>query len=102
MELAPQLVPVWITSIMAIVGVIYSISRNGRSSKEQDRKLKFDLMNDMKTIKDRLDDEDSGLRAIKKDTVGMKEHCIKTHSALQTTVNTHADEIARLRKKAEK
>ena len=102
MELAPQLVPVWITTIVAVVGVIYSITRNGRSSKEQDRKLKADLMNDMQLIKDRLDDEDSGLRAIKRETESMKTRCLETSTSLSAQVNTNSNEIAQLRKKAEK
>jgi|GEM_PF-2280179 len=102
MELAPQLVPVWITSIAAIVGVIYSITRNGRSSKQHDKALKSALMTDMSTIKERLDDPDTGLRAIKKETLAMREHCVKQSTALSAKVEVHGSEIARLRKKTDK
>ena len=102
MELLPQLVPVWLTSIAAMAGVIYAIARNGRSSKQQDIELKRVLMNDMTTIKDRLDDPDTGLRAIKKETEAMKVRCIETSTGLAGQVKVHDDEIARLRKKSDR
>ena len=94
-----ELLPIWITSLSAAVGVIYSITKNGRASKHQDIKLKNDILNDMKTIKDRLDDPDIGLKAIMKESTDMKIHCVKTSVPLTAIVRNNTDEIERLRKR---
>jgi len=97
-----ELIPIWVTSIAASIGVIYSLAKNGRSSKAQDAKLKHDILADMKTIKDRLDDPDTGLRAIKKESADMKIHCINTSLPIVAALKTNTDDIERLKNKMDK
>jgi len=94
-----ELVPLWITSGAAVVGVIYSIWRNGDRSKKKDDALKTELKTQMSGIQKSLDDPDDGLKAIKREVTDFKVHCAEVSTGLSTRVQTNAEEIANLRKK---
>ena len=92
-----SLIPVWITTTFSAIGVIYAIVRNGSRAKKQDEKLKADLKSSLDTIKERLDDPDNGLSAIKKATEGMRLHCAETSTSISSQVKTNTSEIEKLR-----
>jgi hypothetical protein len=70
-----QLIALWITSLTAVVGVIYSIIRNGRSWIKYDTELKTELKKDIESIKKVLDDPHDGLGAIRREVSAQREHC---------------------------
>lgn len=92
-------VPLWITSGLTAIGVIYAIFRNSSRSKKKDDELKTELKMEVASIKDQLDDPENGLSAIKKSTDGMRLHCAQTSTAISAQVQTNSKEIAILRKK---
>jgi len=94
-----ELLPLWITSGAAVVGVIYSIWRNGNRSKKKDDALKTELKTELGVIQKSLDDPENGLTAIKKEVSDFKLHCATVSTGLSTMVKVHAEEIANLRKK---
>lgn len=93
------IISLWITSGATAAGIIYAIVRNGSRRKQQDEKLKTELKMEIKAVKTRLDDPDSGLTAIKKSTDDMKLHCAEISTAVSSQVQTNREEIAILRKK---
>jgi len=97
-----EIMPVWATSIAAVVGVIYAIVRNGTRSKKQDTELKMELKNDINGIRQKLDNPNTGLEAIKKSADDMKVHCAKTSTALITQSKVHDNEIYQLRERMDK
>jgi len=103
------LLPVWITSLAAVsasVGAVIAVlkfSRNGRQSSEHQAKqeAKFDtqVLEDIRYIKEKIDDTDNGLSAIKKATEAMKLHCATVSTRIESQVKTNTEEIGILRKK---
>ena len=93
------LVPLWISSTFCALGVIYAIARNGTRGKKQDEQLKTELKSELGTIKEKLDDPDTGLTAIKKSVDEQKVHCAKVSTGIAVQVKTNSVEINTLRKK---
>ena len=93
------LLPVWITTSFTAIGVVYAIVRNGSRGRKQDEQLKTELKMEIKTIKDKLEDPENGLSAIKKSADGMKLHCAEVSTRIEAQTNTNSQEIASLRKK---
>ena len=92
------LIPVWITSCCTAIGVIYAIVRNGSRGRKQDDILKAELKSEVGTIKDQLNDPDTGLKAIKKSVEAQRLHCVEVSTRLEGRVETNSSEIANLRK----
>ncbi len=69
------IVALWATTSATAVGVIYSIVKNGRSRNRKDTELKVELKKDIESLKEKLDDKDDGLGAIRREVSGIKEHC---------------------------
>lgn len=99
MELS--IVPVWITSVVAVILGVYTMWRNGKSASKENDKFKNDLKSDLDTIRTRLDDKDNGLSSIKKAVDDQRIHCVKTSTSLSEQVKAHSNEIIRLRSKKE-
>lgn len=69
------IIGLWATSSAAVIGVIYTIAKNGRGRVKADTELKTELKKDIETIQKRLDDPQDGLGAIRREVSGMKQHC---------------------------
>jgi septal ring factor EnvC (AmiA/AmiB activator) len=69
------LIALWASNALTAVGVVYAISHDGRSRRAQDEKLKIELKKDIETINEKLDDENDGLGAIRREVSKQKEHC---------------------------
>ncbi len=65
----------WIATACVAGGLIFTWQRNGKHQLESDTKLKTELTGEIKGIKDKLDDPNEGLGAIKREINGVKEHC---------------------------
>ena len=89
----------WITAGAAVISSGYAIYRNGSRGRKQDEVLKAELKAEIKVIKEKLDDRETGLAAIKKDTEDQQLHCAKVSTELATMVTTNKQEIDNLRKK---
>lgn len=76
-------IAVWITSSVAIVGVIYTIVKNGRSRTKADTELKTELKKDIEAIKKVLDDPNDGLGAIRREVSAQREHCAGVTSGFE-------------------
>lgn len=92
-----SLLPVWMTSLSAVAGVVYSIWRNGSRTKKQNDQLMQELKSELGNIKTQLNDRDSGLAAIKKSTDEIRLHCAQTSTSIALQTKTNAEEIAKLR-----
>lgn len=93
------LIPLWVTSTGSVVGVVYAIVRNGSRSKKQDEQLKTELRMKIEDIGARLDDSETGLRAIKKSTEDIKLNCARVSTKICAQVETNQREIDNLRKR---
>ena len=80
------LVALWMTSSAAVIGVIYSIVKNGRSRTKQDTQLKTELKKDIESIKKVLDDPNDGLGAIRREVSSMKQHCAGVTSGFEQRI----------------
>jgi polyhydroxyalkanoate synthesis regulator phasin len=100
MEVA--LIPIWITSTASVVGVVYAIVRNGSRGKKQDAKLKEDLLNDINTIKTRLDDTRTGLTAIKQAVDEQRRNCSEISSTLTERVAANRRDVEDLKKRRQR
>ena len=98
MDLTP-LVPLWITSGATAIGVIYAIIRNGSRSRKKDDELKAELKTEVGAIKDKLDDPETGLTAIKKSVEDQRLYCVETSTRLGEKVKTNRRDIDSIREK---
>jgi len=73
-------IPLWITSVSAAGGVIYSLARNGKNQRKQDIEIKVELQRDIEEIQKRLNDPHDGLGAIRREVGSMKENCARATS----------------------
>ena len=94
-----SLIPIWITSSCSAIGVIYAIVRNGSRGRKQDEQLKTELKMEIATIKQKLDDPDTGLGIIKRCVDEQKLHCVAVSTRIEGQVNVNKQEIANLRRK---
>lgn len=92
-----SLIPIWLTSTASAVGVVYAIVRNGSRGRQQDEKLKTEMKHELANIQRTLSDPETGLRAIKRATEEQRLYCAKVSTELVTQVQTHAEEINKLR-----
>ena len=76
-------VAVWITSSVAVIGVIYTIVKNGRSRSKADTELKTELKMEIALIKKTLDDPNDGLGAIRREVSAQREHCAGVTSGFE-------------------
>jgi len=77
---------VWITSSVAVIGVVYSIVKNGKSRTKQDTELKTELKLELKAVKDKLDDPNDGLGAIRRELSSQREHCAGVTSGFEQRI----------------
>lgn len=72
----------WVATILIAAGLGYTIHNNGRGREQKDIQLKSELKSEIEHVKNKLDDPNDGLRAIKKSVDEQKLYCAKTSSAL--------------------
>jgi len=84
-----------IASSASVVGVIYVICRDSRRASKRELDTKIELKGEIRYIKDKLEDPDSGLAAIKRSTEEMKLHCAKVSTSLSVKVNNLEGEAKR-------
>jgi len=77
----------WVMTIAVALGLIVTWVRNGRNQGAKWGSLETEMKTEMKNIKDKLDDENTGLGAIKKGVDDQKLHCAKISTELKTRVN---------------
>lgn len=65
----------WAATVCVAGGLAYTWRHNNNERNHTDIKLKTELTLELKGIKDKLDDPNEGLGAIKREINGMKEHC---------------------------
>ena len=80
------LVALWITSGAAVVGVIYSIIKNGRGRTKADTQLKTELKKDIESIQKSLDDPNDGLGAIRREISAQRERCAGVTSGFEQRI----------------
>ena len=88
----------WVATVCVAVGLAYTWRRNNNASKETDTKLKTELTLEIKSIKDKLDDPNEGLGAIKREINGMKEHCAAVTSGCAERFRHVEEDVHKLEK----
>lgn len=88
-----SIVALWISSGVSVVGVIYTIVRNGSRGKIQDEKLKSELKLEIKNIQESISDGTTGLKAIKKAVDDQALNCMKISTKLQEEVKKNSEDI---------
>jgi peptidoglycan hydrolase CwlO-like protein len=86
-------IALWATCIASAAGVIYSITKNGRSRTKQDIETKIELKKDIESIKKdiaevqkKLDDPGEGLGTIRREVSSMKENCARVSSGFNQRI----------------
>lgn len=87
----------WIATAVVAGGLVYTIRRNGRNNKESDTRLKTELTMELRSIKERLDNPQEGLGAIKRELSDMKQHCAAVTSTFSEKI-AHAEAELKKRK----
>jgi len=77
------IITLWITTGVTATGVIYTITKNGRSHAKYDTELKTELKKDIESIKKVLDDPNDGLSAIRREVSAQREHCAGVTSGFE-------------------
>lgn len=78
----------WVMTIAVALGLIVTWVRNGRKQGTDWGSLSGSLETEIKNIKDKLDDENTGLGAIKNGVDEQKLHCAKISTELKTRVHS--------------
>ena len=76
-------VALWITTSVTAAGLVYTVVNNGRSRTKKDTELKAELKTDIKSLKEKLDDPNDGLGAIRREVTGVKLHCAGVTSGFE-------------------
>lgn len=95
---ALAIVAQWVATICVAGGLAYTWRRNSKENHQVDTKLKTALSLDIEGIKDRLDDPNEGLGAIKREVHGIKEHCASVTSGCSERFRHVEDDINKLEK----
>ena len=88
-----------IVSLSAAGGVIYSIIRNGRTQNRKDTELKTMLKSEIANIKDKLDDPNEGLGAIKKEMKSIQLNCASVTSGFKARIDGLEEDVKDVKKK---
>ena len=89
----------WAGIIIIGGGLIFTVRQNGKSNIEKDVTLKTELKQDIGTIKERLDDADTGLSAIKGAVDDQKLTCAKISTEFKTKIGSNEENIRDLKRK---
>jgi len=86
----------WIATASVTGGLVYTWRRNLNHQSQIDTQLKTELTLQIKAIKDKLDDPNEGLGAIKREINGIKEHCAAVTSGCSERFKHVEEDIHKL------
>jgi len=78
----------WIATIVVASALAYNMRQNGRNRDAKDIQLKSELKSELNNVKNKLDDPENGLGAIKKSLDDWKIYCARTSSTLTQKIKS--------------
>lgn len=83
----------WVTASGAVVGLIMTWRKNGKSQAKRDERIKLNQENIMKT----LDDKDEGLAALNRKMNSVTNHCAIVSTGLTERVKAAERDIGEIK-----
>lgn len=93
------LIAQWAATVVLAGGFLFTIRRNSKGKEIKDTELKTELKGEILSLREKLDDPNDGLKAIKKSVDDQRLHCAKISTALKTKVNGIEQELDKKGKK---